>query len=394
MANIYKKFLLLIIFAIYLVFPFFTVPFNSKLHLYLISPLMWIILALGSYFLLTKTTRKFNFEKYNIRNIVLTGSLVFIIIYFSSGIFLGFSHSPYNRSFFGFLKNFWIVLFVPLIHEIAREGFISSVKNKSKWFVLITVTLFFALSELEISNLNSIFDSRLSLVTFLLEDLALAIVSSSFLTYLSFKEGFMSALLYKLPISIAFIATPVFPANADILMTLMQIIIPIAIYLKVEDLSDYRNVFEKQEKVSTGEKIANLAYLSIIFFLGLFGLGFLPYYPVVILSDSMYPGIKRGDIVVSKKTTIKDVYVDDIIVYDLDNVFIIHRVEEIKFKASNTYLVTKGDNNRNPDSRLVTGNQVQAKVHFTIPKLGFPTILIRELLFGNKQAVDIQRGDL
>lgn len=394
MHNLYIRIALILVVIVYLAFPFFTVPFDSNLHLYLINPLMWIGLGLATYFLLSRRSRKFNFEKYNIRNIVLMGSLIFIIIYFGSGLLLGFSKSPYNRTLLGFLKNFWIIIFVPLLHEIVREGFVSSIKNKDKWFVLITITIFFAFAELGITDWAQIFESRATLVGFLLSDFALAIISSAFLTYLSYKEGFMSALIYKIPIAVSFIAAPVFPNNADVFLTILQIVIPISLYLKIEDLSDYKTVFEKQEKVRTGERILNIIYLSVILLIGVFSLGLLPYYPVVILSDSMYPGIKRGDIVISKKIDIKEVYVDDIIVYDLDNNFIIHRVKEIKRKIGNTYLITKGDNNKTPDARLVTSNQVKAKVYFTVPKVGYPTIIIRELLFGDNKNVDIKRGDL
>ncbi|MEA1993296.1 MAG: signal peptidase I [Euryarchaeota archaeon] len=95
-------------------------------------------------------------------------------------------------------------------------------------------------------------------------------------------------------------------------------------------------------------------------------------------------GFSRGDIVVIKGE--KDIQVGDIIVFKRPNlsVPVVHRVIEITEKDKKYYL-TKGDNNDFPDigywSRMgVPEDEIIGKVTVVIPKVGYPSIWLKELL--------------
>lgn len=354
---------------------------------------MWLGIGIGTTFIIKKEYKKYNFETFSIRNIVLIGSLTYIIVYFSSGIFLGFTKSPFNHSFIGIIKNFWAIVSVAIGQEFLRNAFVKSTTNKNKWFILVVVTIFLAIVNVDINSFNTLFISKHYFVSFILDDFALLLISSSFLTYLAYKDGTRSTLYYRLPILIATLISPVFPKDAMALSTIIQMLIPLYIYMKIEEAEDYRNVFSHKEKVKLSEKIINGFYMLFILFIAIFSLGLLPYYPIVVLSDSMYPDIKRGDIVICEKTVFEKVDVSDIIVYSLNDNSIIHRVIEINHRADGIYLKTQGDNNNTPDPKAVTTSQIKAKVIFTIPKLGYPTIIIRDTLFGENTDIGVERGN-
>lgn len=102
---------------------------------------------------------------------------------------------------------------------------------------------------------------------------------------------------------------------------------------------------------------------------------------MVVVSESMTPTLNVGDIIIVRG---EDSYkVHDIIVYhtSLYSKPIVHRIIGIK----NGYFITKGDHNQFSDPGTiaprqgVSSNDVQGKVVFVVPKLGYPKYLLSRL---------------
>lgn len=93
-----------------------------------------------------------------------------------------------------------------------------------------------------------------------------------------------------------------------------------------------------------------------------------------ILTQSMYPTIKAGDVVVT--------YMNDDNIYDTGDIItfisnangqitVTHRVEEV-YNINGQYSYrTKGDNNNTADKEIVNSGNVLGKVVFKIPKAGY-----------------------
>jgi len=99
-------------------------------------------------------------------------------------------------------------------------------------------------------------------------------------------------------------------------------------------------------------------------------------YPVAsITSGSMWPALKKGDIVLMEGVKRSDLKTGDIVVYRNKKGFTIHRIIELNEKT----LKTKGDANNISDSPVkyedVIGKTVNVfEKPFRIPKLGNVTI--------------------
>jgi len=99
---------------------------------------------------------------------------------------------------------------------------------------------------------------------------------------------------------------------------------------------------------------------------------------VSVLSDSMKPTFKKGDLIVCEKITgteKQDLKIGDIITFkaDLDkdgykNEVNTHKIIEVSNEGSNIYYTTKGDNNEIKDSERVHYSEVLAK--YTGKKIG------------------------
>ncbi|MDO4730782.1 MAG: signal peptidase I [Clostridia bacterium] len=100
------------------------------------------------------------------------------------------------------------------------------------------------------------------------------------------------------------------------------------------------------------------------------------YAPLIVLSNSMYPDMKKGDLIVTKETSLEDVQVDDVITFyasedQTDFDVITHRVVEIRATDSGEIsFVTKGDVNTGTDSDLVTQANFIGKRIVVFPGVG------------------------
>ena len=80
------------------------------------------------------------------------------------------------------------------------------------------------------------------------------------------------------------------------------------------------------------------------------------YSPLIVLTDSMYPNIKRGDLIITKAADAKDVKVGDVIsFFDPDGSgtsVLTHRVVELVEEDGKLFFRTKGDANNSEDPSL------------------------------------------
>ncbi len=128
------------------------------------------------------------------------------------------------------------------------------------------------------------------------------------------------------------------------------------------------------------------------------------YKPLVVLSDSMSPNYKTGDILYYYHVNKDEINKKDIITYVLsDGTYVSHRIIE---KNDNTY-ITKGDANSTVDPISITYEKVLGKVSkVKIPLAGyyikyvndhtytigvFIVILVSDFLLSNVKNIDIKK---
>lgn len=107
----------------------------------------------------------------------------------------------------------------------------------------------------------------------------------------------------------------------------------------------------------------------------------LPPYPVrlfVIGSDSMFPALKKGDVILTK--AVDQYQIGDMVAYQISNTstIVTHRV--VAIQQNKSIYQTKGDNNQIKDPFAVSQSQVVGKVILTVPKVGWLT-LTGQLIF-------------
>lgn len=98
----------------------------------------------------------------------------------------------------------------------------------------------------------------------------------------------------------------------------------------------------------------------------------LNYAPMKVLSGSMEPKIKVGDLVIAKKIDPSKIKEGDVITYKIkDTTYVTHRVIEVLNNNNSILFKTKGDANNVEDKDLVFGESLVGKLVLRIPKFGY-----------------------
>ncbi|MBP3330068.1 MAG: signal peptidase I [Clostridia bacterium] len=118
----------------------------------------------------------------------------------------------------------------------------------------------------------------------------------------------------------------------------------------------------------------------ILLSLVLLTIGLLPkvtsYDGYYVTSDSMYPAIRKGDLVFTKEVAFEDVEVGDVLTFTREGSekWFSHRV--VRIKESEKAFRTKGDNNNVEDPGYTPYDAVVGRVEKKMPLIGFLPMML------------------
>ena len=131
--------------------------------------------------------------------------------------------------------------------------------------------------------------------------------------------------------------------------------------------------------------IIKLLYILISIYLIIFIPSIWGEKPLVILSGSMEPILKVGGILYYKEENINDFKEGDVLVYQLNDHIISHRI----VKVLDNSFITKGDNNKSIDTYEVSSYQILGKgTNWSIPYIGY----YADFIYNHKYLLVIATG--
>ncbi len=315
------------------------------------------------------------------RLISFIAGFIYVIIYFGSGLILGYGKSPYTKGISGISMNIYIYI-VPLVAKELLRGFLLVNFAKKSVFKIVAVTIFMIVVDISIYQVLEL-DSFKEIVIYLSQNFAPLICVNIFTSYACIVADPWTSIIFLSIMNVIEFISPVLPILQWLSRGLINMSIPIFSYMALSFYYDKINKTYKAYKVKK-ENVFSLSAVCIVCVLLIwFAVGVFPIFPSVILTGSMEPLIMPGDIVIIKKIQeekdILNLKVGDIIQFKRDNILIVHRIIELVENKEDgfTYYKTKGDNNSAEDRILVNYKDIKGTVYKTIPKLGILSLLIR-----------------
>ncbi len=358
---------------------YFNILFGSYLF-NTIKAFLWIILS----FIILLFPKVQSKSKNRYRKMLNSWAFIFAFIFITflvlAGIFIdGLGKSPYNHSFKGIIFNIFMVGSVLIGRELTRNYLVNVFAKKENYCVFILIAGFMTLTSFPLNNFFNI-EGYKEIVKFLAQYVAPEFSKNILVTYFAFLGGPIPAIIYIGVLEGFHWLSPVLPNLKWITTAFIGILCP------VFSLTIMQNIYLKEAKLfkrkNNENNIFSLIVTSLIsIFIIWFSVGVFPIYPSVVITGSMEPLIKPGDIIIVEKITsmeeINNLKKNDIVQFKSNNVVISHRIIKIIEKEETYNFRTKGDNNSGVDVDLVKPKQIKGKVINVVPKIGWPTLFIK-----------------
>jgi len=369
---------------------------NNKVYLFTIIIFIWIILfnylkniinyhnIINFIFWITIliisiTTFNKGYKRNKYKDILFKDILIFIllyvIIYYLSGFIVGFQQSPLNFGLSNTIKNLIKYVLLRIIIETTKYYLIK--ENNTKIFIVIT-TILFIIINIDINYIINLLEQPKELFKYFSNTIIPTTIYGIVGTYIIKNSSLKSNILLQIVPLILTYTIKISPNLDWYLYSVFHIVYLLLLYTYLKYEIDKR---EKTEQKAKKNIYSQIPIISISIIMILFVLGIFTYVPIGVMSNSMKPIFERGDIIVYKKVkNINDIKENDIICYQLNNIKVMHRVIKIENINNKKYFTTKGDNLLSNDPLKVKEEQIIGTIIFTIPRLGYPSVWLYELL--------------
>lgn len=302
-------------------------------------------------------------------------ALVCVMAYYLMGAFFGFYQSLTPLSFSSVWKNILPILVAVLATEqlrlvlLAQESRVASVLMYACG-VLSEVALVAGFST--VYHFNSFMDA-------VGQVLLPALLAHGLYHYLAVRYGMWSVAVYRLVMLLYPYVIPYVPAVPDALTAFLKILMPIAIYAFIGILYE-----KKQKRALQRSGKWQYAVTAIALVLGLCLImlvsGHFRYGVLVIATGSMQGELNKGDAAFYERYEDQTVQKGQIIVFEKNDVKVVHRVVDVQHINGVTQYITKGDNNNVEDDGYITNADIIGLVGAKLPYVGYPTIWLRNIV--------------
>ena len=376
LLSIYGVIVVYLILSVFILNPANIPYFNT-----IVNPLIWLCIAGISYFLSRNNKIRIKKEYDKFQNLLII-MILYIIIYFGSGLLFGFQKTPYAKDFLSIIKNIWAFGSLVFLEEIVRHSLIKMSKNKKWSYILTTILLIFV--QINFVSLFSSFGSVKSSFIYIASIIMPFVAWNILLTYLSYIGGVKLTITYRLFITIPQFIVPIIPDLNWFLTAILGVILPVIVYLYLNytQLKYVERIDKKAERKNNPK--GYIPIFIVLVFLILFIIGTFKYHPIAVLSGSMTPYFNRGDALIIEKLNDEEkdnLKKGDVIQFAKEDKYYIHRIVKIEYNDKrNRVFVTKGDFNNTVDDGVVTYDRVVGKLQFIIPYIGYPSVWLSETL--------------
>ena len=311
-------------------------------------------------------------EHRQVLTIMTVSALMFIGIFFITGLKFGFYKTTFQT---GFLWQFIIPITITIaFSEKIREKMLAQqdkFASAISYFSLCLIDIFL-LIENDIFKKFESFNNLVSMIIFP------TITANILYHFISKRYGALPNIIYKILIFTFPFFTPSEPAVPEALLAFAKLLLPLILMMFIRSL-----YVKRQKKVSRRAKAVGTALTAITIFLmaGIvmliscqfrFGL-------LVIATESMTGEIDKGDAIIYEQYDCQIIKEGQVLVFNKNKQKTVHRVVDIENINGQTRYYTKGDANDGNDVGYITNEDIVGVLKLKIKYLGYPTILVREL---------------
>lgn len=344
--------------------------------IYLAVPATWISLALLAYLGWRFGQRERPaFNRALVFMAALTGAFQ-VAAFALAGLLLGFGHSPYSHHFPALLGNLFYAASTLVGMEMGRAYLLAAFGRRRPTLTLILAALLFSFVGLPFARFGAVNDMP-SLFHITGESLLPTLSENVLASFLAFLGGPWASIAYRGTLQAFEWLSPILPRLPWAVTAFLGTMVPALGMLLIRNqfLSEGEGTRAGSGGASTAWVFVGVVAITMLWFnAGLFGV-----HPTLVSGVSMEPALQAGDVVITSDVPAESIVVGDVVRFRQGGSYILHRVIQIEHLEDDLTFITKGDANNTVDAPVL-GGELEGKVVFTVPKIGWLGIGVRKLI--------------
>ena len=348
-------------------------------YTYIVNSIFWIL----SLIVISKTIglqRDNNNIKTSSIQVTLISLMLYIVLTYLSGLFLGFLKNSYSLTFVNIIKNTYTFAIMIIAEELIR--YMVAKKSGRSIMPLLLLTILYIVLDFVISfNTEAMMDG-LHLFIYISNKLMPNIARHVLFSYIAKNVSYVPNLILRLYFTLSPFILPIIPDLGYYVTFVIGVLFPYLVYLLVGRMVNKRDKY-KRKTFKKNILLINIPLIACLLFVVCLVGGIFKYQIIAIGSGSMEPIIYRGDAVIFEKITDdlkNNLEVGTVIIFRNNGNYITHRIMSITESNGSIIYKTKGDNNIAEDDFDVYENDLVGIVRYNVKYIGFPTLWFQELI--------------
>ena len=311
--------------------------------------------------------------------IIMTATaLVYLMLYYLSGLYLGFYKNTYRLNIENIFKFVLPIAAIITATEVIRYVFVAQKDKAANALCYLSCVIAEMLICSNIPGVTS-FNRFMDLVAGALFP---AIVSNLLYNYISKRYGILPNLIYRLLMTLYAYVIPIIPQLSESLVNFIRLLLPIAIYVFVDSLYEKKRRYALKTPsrfMRVMSKVLTVTVIVIMTGVVMVISNQFRYGALVIATESMTGELNKGDIAFYESYDDQLITEGQVIAYEKNDSMIVHRVNDIQIINGKTRYYTKGDANEFTDAGYITDGEIVGVVNWKLPYFGYPTLWMRSL---------------
>lgn len=305
-------------------------------------------------------------------------ALLYVMLFYLSGIKFGFYNNPYRLTLNNFLRFFLPIAAIIVCTEIVRYVLVAQKDPLTRALCYLSCVIADILICSNIPSVTS-FNRFMDLIAGALFP---ALLSNLLFNYLAVRYGMYPNIIFR---SLTILHAYTFPITSGIeesIVNLVKLFLPIVIYIFIDAL------YEKKEKYALGKvsrvwRVISGALTAVLVVIMIGSIMLISnqfkYGTLVIATESMTGEINKGDVIIFERFDGQAVEEGQIIVFERNGSMIVHRVVDIEIINGVARYYTKGDANEDNDAGYITDADIVGLTSYKLPYFGQATIWMRSI---------------
>lgn len=297
---------------------------------------------------------------------------IYLAFIYILGFYFGYYKSATLFSFWT-VKNYILPFSLIIIFsEMIRESLIVCKNKLSKillFLLMFLIDIYIYFGSYDLSKLSEFADAFGYVIS-------VSFFNNLFFHYYCKNFDCRGVIAYKLITTLYQFIIPVIPD----LFTFLQVFIKLTyVYIMYYFMND---TFSKSKKISYNRKQNVIPTIFVFAFSAIICMLIsckFKYGLMVVASESMHGTFEKGDAVIFVAYTDQTLNKGDIILFEYEDIILIHRIVNISRVGLEYRYTTKGDDNSFNDKGYSTKDNIVGKYILHIKYIGYPTLWIRDI---------------